>query len=158
MAKKWEYSGDMNLECGGVFYNIDPTDWDEHGYCTAIRVDPCSEAGGPDNCWWIEELTVLKPDDHKELKSVLDVHGFQLTKDGKSVLTSPDAWGVDLKSDEGRRIVAECCVSYGKYDKDRGETIQIGAKQDDSGESVTPDKILRGNARVENYVKRGWLK
>lgn len=156
MSKRgWVYSGDVNLEYGGVFYKIDPADWDRYDYCTAVRVDPCSDAGGPDNCWWVEELTVTRPKGDK-LKDVLSVDSYSLTEDGNHVKVGDDV--INIYTPQGRRIIAECCVAYGLYDKDRGITIQIGAKQSDCKEKVTPDEILRGNSKLENYVKREWLK
>ena len=52
-APGWVYSGDMNLECGGMFYKYEGGD-----YCEAVRVIPASDMGGPDNLFRIETGTI----------------------------------------------------------------------------------------------------
>ena len=46
MAKyRWNYNGDINLREGGFFWREDGQD----DYVLAVRVTPCSHAGGPCN-------------------------------------------------------------------------------------------------------------
>ena len=49
------YFGDVNIEHGGVFYTLKGY---RDGYVSAVRVTACSDAGGPDNCFWMEHLTL----------------------------------------------------------------------------------------------------
>ena len=58
MTAKWEYTGDVNLEYGGTFYQIDPQEW-EWGYCTAVRVTDIDSAIGFDGAVMVEHITVL---------------------------------------------------------------------------------------------------
>lgn len=50
----WSYIGDINLECGGMFYKYD----DGFDYCEAVRIVPASDMGGPDNLFRIETGTI----------------------------------------------------------------------------------------------------
>src|ERR1700685_3511801 len=54
MAKRWHYMGDINLEYGGYFWREDGAD----DYVLCVRVTPCSDAGGPNNLFWIEQGSI----------------------------------------------------------------------------------------------------
>ena len=45
----WNYVGDVNLECGGLFFKYEDFD-----YCKVVRIVPASDMGGPDNLFRIE--------------------------------------------------------------------------------------------------------
>lgn len=155
MAKRWHYSGDINLEYGGVF--IDMSDW-TNDYATAIRVQPCSDAGLQDNAWWIEELTIIKPRTEQELKSVLDSCSWTIDPEdgsligcGGDVMAAPNTKQFNL-------IIAEACVGYGLYDRENSTSIQIGPVDDwHDGETLEVDEKLRGNVSLERYVRRNYL-
>lgn len=158
MAKFW-YSGDVNVEHGGTWFAINKKDWDDYGYCSAVRVTPCSDAGAQENAWWIEELTVIKPENDQKLKSVLDTCGWLVYSETGDIISSHNG---DIVAKKGtaafRRVVAEACVGYGKYDVSNSETVQIGKDADsDDLEQVEPDTVLRANSSLERYVKRQWL-
>ena len=51
---KWNYNGDMGLEYGGFYWREDGAD----DYVLAVRVTPCSDAGGPDNLFHIESGSI----------------------------------------------------------------------------------------------------
>jgi hypothetical protein len=53
--KVWHYSGDVDIAYGGMFYSMDDI---AQGYANAVRVTPCADAGGPDNMWWVERITI----------------------------------------------------------------------------------------------------
>lgn len=151
------YSGDVNIEYGGTWYKIDPTGWDEYGYCSAIRVTPCSDAGAQSNAWWIEELTVIKPNPD-EVRDILNASGFYIDENGAIV----SCYAGDILAEKGtaqfRWVMAECCVSYGRYDIDRSETVQIGRKAEETDEHAEePDTVLRADASLERYVKRNFV-
>ena len=153
------YSGDVNLEHGGTYFKIDPRDWDEYGYCSAVRVQPCSDAGAQSNAWWIESFTVLNPKGD-DLKSILSFCGWSIAENGAIM----DSYSGDIVAKAGtqafRHCVAEACVGYGKYDKDFSEVVQIGkiSEFDSDREHVNPDRILRSNASLERYVRREFVR
>lgn len=154
---KWKYMGDVSLEHGGAFFRLDSRNWDEYGYGEAVRVTPCSDAGGQDNAYWIEDITILKPERESELKSILDTIGLCM-EDGHLV----DSWrGTTIKAGTAafRLAIAYACLSYGKYDINQSETIQIGKDSPfyDGREPVRPDRILRANTSLERFVRREFL-
>ncbi len=171
MSKRWTYSGDMNLENGGTFFHIAPDDF-ANGYCDAVRVTPCSDGGGQENAWWVEALTLLIPDSHAEMQSVLSVCGWRVDScDGPHKGAIVDHCG-DVVAKKGtaafRRVVAEACLTYGKYDpmncypEASSVAVQIGKEAEGGGrnERVKPDVMLRRNASLErflrNFMRRAW--
>lgn len=153
------YSGDINVEHGGVWFKIDPRDWDEYGYCSAVRVTPCSDAGLQENAWWIEELTIIKPRSETELSGILNTCGWMIYTESGDIIASGNGEVLAKKGTAAfRRIVAEATLGYGLYDVTGSETVQIGREADGSGERVTPDTVLRSNASLERYVRREHLR
>lgn len=138
---RWVYQGDVNLEQGGVFFRIEPKEFDNHHYCDAVRVTPCSDAGGPDNVWWVEALTIVIPDDQKRLAGILDTCGYTL--DGLK----------EMKPSARRQMIADACIVYGSYDSTDTETVQIGPDEE-SRETMEPTDKLRSNASLDRYVRK----
>ena len=141
MGAKWYYSGDINLEYGGLFYRLDNIKW---GYADALRVTPCSDAGGQDNAYWIEELTVNLPDDKRHPERREDILA---------------SCGIDTlpKGRAGLHMLVDACVGYGSYDIEQSDVVQIGKAPDVVGtrcDIVRPTVILRGNASLRRYVRK----
>ncbi len=144
----WHYTGDKSIEHGGTFYNLDNWRW---GYVVAWRVTPCTDAGGPDNLFWIEELTVNIDTKGQKLEAALKCCG----------------WLDDLQSEEykkmtpdrRRHVIFEAFLSYGAYDIESTETVQIGKRSpffnyESRGFDMPKDiKQLRGNTSLRNYVR-----
>lgn len=140
----WHYSGDVNLEHGGVFYDL--SNW-SHGYASAYRVVPCSDAGGPDNEFWIEELTVNRQFGRKEITQALDCIGMQGTK--YEALTRA----------RQAHVLFDALLSYGRYDQMNSRRVRIGKEPDKwslkpQWDNTEPDIILRGNTSLDRYVRR----
>jgi hypothetical protein len=137
MTQRWNYNGDINLEHGGLFWREDGAD----DYVLAVRVTPCSEAGGPNNLFHIEQGSVYLPNDSAKRNQALNVIGQTL-------------------ENATRRDLVESFVAYHGIDRDcrNGEqVIQIGKPETDlrsDGWSPKPDITLRGNASLANYVRR----
>lgn len=156
--KYWHYSGDMSLEYGGFFYNLD--NW-EHNYAEAVRVTPCADAGGPDNMFWIERIVVNIPEDQAKLDEALKYCGW---------LQEPDVPAFSkLTRARKRHMVVDACLAYGYYDPDdcynmskpQRETVQIGPDNRffrSRGWNQPSDiKRLRDGTNLRNYVRREWL-
>jgi len=132
------YSGDINIEYGGVFYSLKDWQW---GYVNAVRVTPCSDAGGPDNCFWVDRLTVNIREGDK-LADILRTMG----------------WSADEmpKGAKRRHMLVDAHVGYGAYDQESSTMVRIG-KPDPfySGREgrFDPDIILRGNTSLRRYVR-----
>lgn len=123
------YSGDSDPANGGVFYSMDPDDFNL-GYIEAVRIEPCSDAGAQDNAYWLEWLTLNIPESVKEINEILRCCGYRLDSEG-NIVNEHDS---ELLAEKGTReylqVIAESCVSYGRYDKSDGLTIQVGYKSE----------------------------
>jgi len=144
---RWHYHGDVSIEHGGMFYNLDNARYD---YAEAWRVTPCSDAGGPDNQFWIEHLTVLIDEDRRA--QALACIG--VTEDYYRSLTR--AMRMHLR--------VGAAVSCGHYDRVESptssgcRTVQVGPADPFFGRRAGWDPIvcevrLRGNASLRRYVR-----
>jgi hypothetical protein len=134
---QWHYCGDISLAYGGYFWREDGAD----DYVLVVRVTPCSDAGGPDNLFWIEEGSLYIPDNRPdELKSALDCCGYKEEK-------------------PSRAVVVESLIAYRGFDHDPATVVRFGPAQPAGHEfgSIEPDVILRANASLKNYVKKNFL-
>lgn len=140
------YSGDINIEHGGVLYSLANA---HYHYADAVRVTAVSDAGGPDNQFWVERIVVNFPTDPDGVKQVLDCIG--VTMEEYKALS------------RARRLHAlvDACIAYGKYDQDKSEVVQVGAKVDPfwsaehhgGFDPVKVDVVLRGNASLKRYAR-----
>lgn len=118
------YFGDINIEYGGTYYDPETLD--------AVRVTPCSDAGAADNCYWVEELTIIIPQD---TASVLACAGYTQ----EQIAEHPN-------------LLIEACLCYGSYDQHSCVVVQIGYKQSEYGEPIKADVIKRANASLRKYA------
>lgn len=143
MAKRWFYSGDMSIRHGGMFYNL--SNWQD-GYVDAVRVTPCSDAGGPDNLFWVEGLTVNLRNDPKELRDILNTCGYDMD---------------DMPKGAARKhLLVEAHVAHGTYDQTSSRVVQIGPDDPFCPEHIRrefsrpADARLRADASLRRYVRR----
>jgi hypothetical protein len=168
--KRWYYSGDVNIEHGGMFMQLH--EW-ANGFVNVVRVQPCSDAGGPDNMWWVESLSILLPDlnlhfpfwgagvtvDERKATRVLhDVedHPFEPALISCGWDTQLDAWD-KLTVHAKRCAMVEAAVGYGLYDQEWSEPVRIGDDWPffDGNHADWPVGVqLRGNSSLRAYVKR----
>lgn len=141
---RWFYQGDVDCQQGGFWYRLDNM---QYGYADCVRITPCADAGGPDNQFWIESLTVNIPDDKAKLNQALSCCG------------AIDEY--ETASEKQRQHIAvSCCVAYGFYDQEPSHTVQIGRKADHCGagfDPITPETVLRAGSSLRNYVRRQYL-
>lgn len=137
MPKGWKYSGDLNLECGG-FYWKDEGDVD---FVMAVEITPCSDAGGPDNLFYVEEGSIyFHPDKYTDYLSTIGMEEAEATRD--DLIYAAKAYG-GIQCD---------CDTVIRIGKDQSEDVRSG------GWNPTPDVILRSDARLRKYVEREFLK
>lgn len=140
-TQRFYYQGDVNPEHGGYLANTANAHWD---YADVVRIQPCSDAGGPDNCFWIESLTVNLPTTTGERRTILEPCGMSL-----------EDWEALPKGQRVRAMI-DACLSYGKYDVNMSEMVRIGAPDPfysgREGE-FKPDRILRGNTSLLRYAR-----
>lgn len=128
------YAGDSDVACGGVFYDMNSDDY-SNGYISAVRIEPCSAAGAQYNAFWLEWLTVNIPESLKDTLDVLRTCGMVIDRAGHIMDESSFEIIAEKGTPEFMQVIAECCVSYGRYEKDNGLTIQVGYKADGGNKS-----------------------
>lgn len=137
MAKRWHYIGDVNLEHGGAF--IQEGDWPD--YCNAVQVTPCSDAGGPNNWYWIESGTVYLGNPEHVARALECC---------------------DESADAPQWRKGDAMLGYMGMDRDSCVIVQIGAKRGDCDScqwdtDTECDYVLRGNSSLRRYVRREHL-
>ena len=140
--KRWQWFGDVNPKNGGTWIRPVP----EYGDADAVRITPCSDAGGPCNLFWVECVTVLGLDDADRRQSAAKCCGIS---------------AADMRDPY---TMAEALLSYGFYDpancypEAASETVQVGAQLDPyasaSWDPVTPTVTLRSNADIGRYARK----
>lgn len=138
------YSGDTNAEHGGHFYTLNCMHWH---YANVVRIQPCSDAGGPDNLYWIESLSVNIPDVGSDrFNSALSVYGMGLENYKK------------MSRAARRHFLVDACLAYGLYDKHDSEVVQVGKMDEynqialDSFGPIEVTQTLRGGSSIRNYA------
>lgn len=137
MNKRWHYIGDMDLRYGGSFIR----EGDYPDYCDAVDVTPCSDAGGPDNWYWIESGSVyLGNPEH--------------------VARALECCDESPRASQWRKGYA--VLRYMGMDNDSRVIVQIGKTRGDCdswqwNDETECDIILRGNTSLRRYVRREYL-
>lgn len=137
---RWKYFGDIDERCGGMW--VRPTD---DGCADVIRITPCADAGGPENLYWVEILTVYGLDEEDKRRDVENSVGWNMEN------ASTHKW-------------AEAFVIYGYYDPANcypsasSEIVQVGKTRDeycrDKMEHEKTTVLLHGNASIKRYARR----
>jgi hypothetical protein len=143
---RWFYSGDRDIQNGGYFYNLDNWKW---GYVEAWRVTPFSDAGGHDNQFWLEELTVnVDPKLHDSAMRDSALNSCGWIEDGSYEKASVR---------ERRHMLVDAYISVGYYDRNSQRVIQIGPRPDEMyggrEEPLRPDVTLRSNVDLKKWLR-----
>lgn len=117
----------------------------EYGYADVVRLTPCSDAGGPDNIYWLECLTVFGLNDPDRLRYASECCGWEVNTKPRTIRD----WVT----------LADAMMSYGYYDQANtyprasNEIVQVGP--DDGGnENIAPSVRLRANANLMRYMRK----
>ena len=101
LHEDYNYIGDINLEYGGLFINLDDWQW---GYVQCVRVTDLDSACGFTGAVMIEHIVALIPDNKDKMLQCFSVLGL----DKLTAKTSKD-----------RKIqMIDAIISYGYYDPD----------------------------------------
>ena len=135
---EWKYMGDVNIECGGYYWR----DVGEDDYVEAVQVTPCSDAGGPDNLFYVEKGSIYLG--NADLANVLDTIG----------MTPAEATREDIVyAFNAYRGMERACWG--------GETvIQVGPTEEPyrwDGWSPEPDYKLRRNVNLRRHIENNFL-
>ena len=134
---RWNYCGDINLEHGGYF-------WREAGaddYVEAVDVAPCSDAGGPDNLFWITEGSIYLGGDRAGALSCIGAEPG--TTDRATLVDAHRAYG-GVESDS----LGASVVRIGPAEPIRGQGWD---------NNITGDVVLRASASLTRYVRKECL-
>ncbi|AJD82981.1 hypothetical protein PJWF_00088 [Achromobacter phage JWF] len=131
--------GDVDMTQGGGFYDFEG--WPH--YVSIIRVTPCSDAGGPDNQFWVERGTLFMERGPDELKRARECFGLDEEEFKK------------LTPASRRHAMAQAVLAYYGMECAERWTVQIGAKAEPCStmfDPITPEETLRGNRSLEKYI------
>ena len=110
---RWLYSGDVNLEHGGVYIDISTWRW---GYCAAVRVTDLASARGFDGAVLIERVTINGTDDSERIRrAVASCGDYARVAYQRPLRASPASIKNAL-----RFMLAEALLLYGHFDPDDG--------------------------------------
>lgn len=147
----WEYNGDVSLEHGGTFFDLDD-DW-KYGYVSFVRVTDLDSACGFEGAILIEHGTANGTDDAERIRKAL-----------KSCGCSARTFNVGLKDAKKakeciRHMIADALVSYGfcDYDGVRQEVVQMLPDGPMKYDGWKADKRLH-NTDLRAYVEAVHLK
>jgi hypothetical protein len=144
---RWFYSGDLDIQNGGTFYNLD--NWPH--YVDAWRVSPCSDAGGPDNVFWLEELTV-------NVDPKMVNHGGRMESALRLIGVSDDEFNA-LSVNRQRHVIVGAYLAYGLYDQCSSRVVMVGPRPDELWESrggfemPGVDTTLRSNVDLKKWLR-----
>lgn len=169
-CRHWHYVGDVSIEHGGMFYDVGTY---EQGYVDAVRVQPCADAGGPDNMFWIETLTVVihnkiehvfagVGDTLAERQAHATLHDLPSTARIEHALVTC-GWDTQLAEwdkltlNQRMHAVVEASVSYGYYDQSDSILVMVGPKPNKTTSYAWSDSTavikLRANASLKRYAR-----
>lgn len=142
MPKRWNYSGDINVEHGGYWWKEDGSD----DYVLAVRLTSCSDAGGPSNLFWIESGSIYLGDKARQdnALSVIGVEPCEATR-REYVEASLVYYGIEQESWCG-----QCVIQIGKPEEAQ-DSWQWGGVNG-------VDYQLRGNASLARFIRREFLR
>jgi hypothetical protein len=142
MPHEWQYSGDMHREEGGLYWREDGSD----DYVRAVRITPCSDAGGPDNLFVIEQGSIYLPEDETRRNSALATIGWFDESD-------PDPAHY-------RRCLVDAFLAYHGMENDvwNGSIVlRIGRAQESRGWSPEADIVKPHNLNLQRFVEGEYL-
>lgn len=155
---KWFYTGDMNIECGGMFVFDDGPDLSPD-YLRIVSVTPASDGGGMDNRFLIERGNVYMPnDDLKRMRSTADTCGYKLD-DNKNLIDGLDSVH-EFQSPTWRLLMLDAWNAYHGIDSPDSWVVQVGTEKPDPNrraeflDNQEPDYILRRNVNLKRWIER----
>lgn len=151
---RWQYTGDIDIRCGGMFY----LDENDHDFIRVIKVTPASDCGGMDNRYLIEDGSIYMPDDDiKRMRETADICGCKLA-DNKDLLTAGGT--LPFQSPEWRQIMLAAWDAYHGIDGATPHVVQLGREMPDTMrranflDDAEPDFKLRSNVNLYRWIKR----
>lgn len=157
MAKRWNYSGDINLEHGGLFWREPEEGFTD--YVEAVEVIPVSDMGGPDNEWLILRGSIYMP--REKYGWALETCGYKLAASGKSLLAYASD-PIPVASKQGLAVLVNAFRAYYGIDEPSKYGVRIGKTEPQNNwrggyDAMGIDYELRGNSSLLRFVRREFL-
>lgn len=146
-VKGWEYTGDVNIEHGGLFLKTADLAQLDGGAFDAVEYVECHGVDGCDNQYAVENGVIYCP-----------------AKRLPSPETMADEYGADILEHQGnallwRQLQVEYVRAYYGTETDARYFVQLGKNPDEyANYPKTADVVLAHNAKIENYLIRNELK
>ena len=144
VSTDWEYSGDVNLKHGGLFYDLSTF---QDGYCSAVRVTDLDSGCGFDGAVMVEHIVVCGTKEKDRIAKALECYGIYLS---------------EIPTKHGKQsAIVEALVSYGHYDPDDSwdnyqshhiEILQLDSDGPMKFDGWKADKRLH-NTNLEEYIR-----
>lgn len=137
MANKWNYNGDSDLGNGGWYWQEDGQNGEFLDYVSIVDVIPEADIGGRSNVFFVSTGTLYL---------------------GDKVTESAECCGI--QGPPSREQLIYSMKAYKGFDEDIYTfLIQIGKAEPENhnGTFGEPHVFLRGNAKLENYIKNNYL-
>lgn len=154
MARRWNYSGDVDLEYGGLFWR----EAGAHEYVEAVRVTPCSDAGGPNNVFHVESGSIYMP--RERYGAALDTCGYKVGRAWETGAQVIDGTGKALDARASRALIVDAFACYHGVERDSEYMLRIGKVDPGAsgwGSDCEPDFVLRAGSSLKNFVRREFL-
>ena len=150
---RWTYSGDINLENGGMF--VDYSTWND-GYVNVVEVTDLDSATGFVGAFMIEEKTInvagMPLRNAERLNSALDCCGASMLDNGDI-----DDNGTIIRKNTAayRRCIVYALNAYSGGDVGRGDIVQTDRTQPTEFQGWTAERIRSNGLRA--YVRKQFL-
>jgi uncharacterized protein (TIGR02996 family) len=136
--ERWTYSGDVNLEEGGVFFDLSTF---KDGYVDAVRVEPV-EIRGLSGAFWISRVVVNGTDDPERIAHAIRHCGHE---------------EFEMCGEEYRQgCIVDALLSYGDYEVDNTESVQTEDDEPMECDGWRAEKRI-SNTSLEEYVVSAFL-
>ncbi len=154
----WQYSGDVTIEHGGVFYFEDGSDLSPD-YMRAVRVTPASDGGGMDNRFMIEVGSVYMPnEDIQRMRSTADICGYTLDDDKTLFNPAFPSERFPFQSPKWRARMFDAWLAYWGIDGAQQFVVQVGTEMPDERyrsqflDNAEVDYKLRSNVNLRKWI------
>ena len=149
---RWIYQGDINLEYGGIFFDL--SDW-KHGYVNAVEVTDLASACGFEGALLIESKSIKGTDDNERVSKALDCIGAKFVDRDGGDIDMGDGHVLRKGSQGFKLCVAYSLNAYGYADVDRSETVQPNRDCKTQFDGWSAERIRSNGLRA--YVRKEFL-
>lgn len=158
----YTYTGDQNVQCGGVFYCTADLMEPSQDFISCVVVEDLEGATGAEGAYWVRQTSVWIGSDQKRTALALECSGLvDLTKPaGALTLAYDHAPTVPLSFEESRLRLADAIQAYLGFDDPEATCVVQGADNLDAladHDHLECDVFLPYNRNFLKYIAKEWL-